>query len=240
MRSVVADCALLGTDYAPEIVWQLLGRDAPSTAWASLHELLPLLAEAAPDMFLSAVEHDLRSEKPSILALFEIEERPLGGGSRYPHLLWALEVLAWFPDYLARSARILAKLARRAPKKEGSLVNRPEKSLREIFCSWHPNTTAPLDQRLEVIDSLIKFEDSETVWTLLMELLPKIHDVGASNPEPQWRALPEKETRTYGEIWRANEQVVTRTMAQAGLRLDRLSQLIERTERGRRNSAQDF
>lgn len=228
MLCVVADSALRGTDYAQDIVWQLLGRDAPSTAWPSLYELLRLLAEAEPDTFLSAVEHSLRSGQPSILALFENEERPLGGGGRYPHLLWALEVLAWFPDYLGRSARILAKLAALAPKK-GSLANRPEKSLREIFCSWHPNTTAPLDQRLEVIDSLIKFEDSEIVWGLLLKLLPETYDVGANNPEPQWRALPEREPRTYGEIWRANEQIIARAMVQAGLRFDRLSQLIERT-----------
>ena len=229
MLSVVAEETLSGSEHAKEVVWRLLGRDAQEDAWASLHELLPQLAEAAPETFLSAVEDSLQKEPSPLLELFESEDRPLGGQFRYPHLLWALEILAWFPDYLRRSASILAQLAKLSPKKEKSLVNRPEKSLREIFCSWHPNTTASLDQRLEVIDSLIEFEDSDVVWDLLLKLLPKLHDVGATNAEPKWRALPDKTTQTYGEIWLANEQIISRTMKKADLRLDRLLDLIEQT-----------
>ncbi len=33
MLSVVADETLLGSEHAKEIVWRLLGRDAPVSAW---------------------------------------------------------------------------------------------------------------------------------------------------------------------------------------------------------------
>ena len=229
MLSVVADEALLGSEHAKEVVWRLLGRDAPPAAWASLYELLPQLAEAAPEIFLSALEGSLQQKPSPIVTLFEAEDKPLGGQFRYPNLLWALEALSWFPEYLGKTASILAQLAKLFPKKERSLVNRPEKSLREIFCSWHPNTTANLDQRLEVIDGLIKFEDPTVIWDLLMKLLPKMHDVGATNAEPKWRALPEQIPPTYGEIWRANEQIIARTMKEAKSRADRLVDLIEQT-----------
>jgi hypothetical protein len=63
---------------------------------------------------------------------------------------------------------------------------------------------------------------------LLLELLPKIHDVGDISAEPRWRALPERGTVTWGEIWRANEQVIIRTLDQAALRYDRLCQIVDR------------
>ena len=40
--------------------------------------------------------------------------------------------------------------------------------------------------------------------------------------------MPEREAVTWGEIWRANEQVINRTLDQAGLRCDRLCQIVDR------------
>ena len=163
----------------------------------TLSDRLPLLAEAAPEAFLLAVEDSLSAANQPVMKLFEIEKRPLGGGARHPYLLWALEILAWYPDYLGRSARVLAKLAGRDPG--GNLTNRPARSLRGIFCCWHPNTAASLDDRLKAIDSLLDHEP-DVAWGLLLELLPKIHDVGETSAEPRWRALPERETTiTWGE-----------------------------------------
>lgn len=215
-----------GADRANLIVMELIGRGADSLRWASIYEQLPLLAEAAPEAFLLAVEDSLSAASPPVLRLFEVEKRPLGGGARHPYLLWALEILAWYPDYLGRSARALAKLAVRDPG--GNLANRPARSLRGIFCCWHPNTAASLDDRLKVIDSLLEREP-DVAWNLLLELLPKTHDVGDTSAEPRWRALPERETMTWGEIWRANEQVINRTLNHAGLRCDRLRQIVDRT-----------
>ena len=229
----VADAAGLrasrgGGNRADQIVIELIGPGADSLRWASIYEQLPLLAEAAPEAFLLAVEDSLSAANQPVMKLFEIEKRPLGGGSRHPYLLWALEILAWYPDYLGRSARVLAKLAGRDPG--GSLTNRPARSLRGIFCCWHPNTAASLDDRLKVIDSLLDHEP-DVVWGLLLELLPKIHDVGETSAEPRWRALPERETtNTWGEIWRANEQIINRTLDQAGLRCDRLRQIVDRID----------
>src|SRR3546814_6995564 len=60
--------------------------------WLSQQSDLPLLAEASPRAFLEAVELDLRSDDPQLLAML----RPVkSGGFDSPDrtgLLWALEV----------------------------------------------------------------------------------------------------------------------------------------------------
>ena len=230
LLAVVADVAGLklsrtGANRSEHVVTELIGRGADGLRWASIFRQLPALAEATPEAFLVALEDTLATKNPHVMTLFEIEKRPLGGGARHPHLLWALEVLAWYPQHLPRSARVLAKLARLDPG--GNLSNRPKQSLRSIFCCWHPNTAASLDDRLSAIDLLLEREP-EVAWNLLLELLPKIHDVGDNSAEPRWRALPERGTVTWGEIWRANEEVIKRTLDQAALRCDRLCQIVDR------------
>src|SRR3546814_16459684 len=63
--------------------------------WLSQQSDLPLLAEASPRAFLEAVELDLRSDDPQLLAMLRPVKR---GGFDSPdrtRLLWALEVIAW-------------------------------------------------------------------------------------------------------------------------------------------------
>ena len=69
--------------------------------WASLRSHFGVLAEAAPDLFLSRIEEDLKSPSPAIPQLFLEQTRSLTGGWMHCELLWALEDLAWCPDYLS-------------------------------------------------------------------------------------------------------------------------------------------
>src|SRR5690606_31027404 len=113
--------------------------------------VLPFLAEAAPTVFLEAVENDLRTNTPIIRGLFK--EGFMIGASQ-SSLLWALEIVSWNLECLARTARVLAKLDALDPG--GNYSNRPINSLRDIFLGWLPQTSASLDIRLQVIDSLIR------------------------------------------------------------------------------------
>src|SRR5262249_49919578 len=82
-------------------------------AWASLSSELPLLAEAAPDAFLSALEKDLdpRSKRsPAVLKLFESGASPFFGPNYHTGLLFALEGLAWDSKLLPHVSRLLAWL----------------------------------------------------------------------------------------------------------------------------------
>ena len=175
-------CASDASAKSESIVRRLLdGADA--SRWWSLSELLQSLAEAAPDGFLSAVDDSLSIDSPPIMVLFK-EEGGVFGGAYHSHLLWALEILAWSPHYLARVTEILAKLEERDPG--GRFSNRPKNSLRNIFLLWRPHTYATLDQRLLALDYLRRVEPS-VAWELLMRTIPTGHDIAEPTSKPRWR-----------------------------------------------------
>ena len=81
--------------------------------------------------------------------------RPRAPRSRRPThtgLLWALEALAWSPEYLGAAALSLARLAQIDPG--GRWANRPDHSLNQIFLPWQPQTAATREDRLAVVDML--------------------------------------------------------------------------------------
>ena len=185
------DCQNIGTlsvqDQVSHWVRQLLLEDMSGQRWGSLARELPSLAEAAPEMFMEAVETGLQGEPPPVMELF-VEEGDMGG-CLHAGLLWALEGISWNLGYLARVVRILAKLARLDPG--GRYSNRPSNTLKEIFQGWLPQTKAPLVERLKIIDSLIRFEP-EPGWKLLLDLLPE-RAGGFSTPihQPDFREWDE-------------------------------------------------
>lgn len=172
-----------GRPIAERIVRSLL-HDADWQQWASLSGVLPLLAEAAPDAFLTAAENDLGRPEPSLLRLF-LEEDKGPWGASHPHtgMLWAFEVLSWSPDYLSRASLCLAQLSRLDPG--GKLCNRPIRSLHDTFLPWAPHTAADAQQRFQVLNYLIE-KEPETTWKLLLAFLPR--QSGCTNPRayPQW------------------------------------------------------
>ena len=97
---------------ATRTVRQLLN-NADWDRWASLDSLLPLLAEAAPNEFLDAVESALEDliQSPFHEVFAQESNGDIGGGNYMSGLLWALETLAWHPDFLSRVAVILSDLA---------------------------------------------------------------------------------------------------------------------------------
>lgn len=211
-----------------EIVDHLLKVDADWQRWASLADLLPTLAEAAPDVFLSTIEAGFAGDQPPVLQLFLEKERYCGG--RPYRALEALEALAWEPQYLCRVALILAKLARLEPAdRVTNRSNRPLSSLREIFLCWHPHTLATLEERLQVLDTLLRREPQVT-WKLLCDLLPEFRgDVSDLTYKPRWRDWDTDYAPqiTYAEYWKGIDAVMNRLLSNAGNDCERLSDLIK-------------
>jgi hypothetical protein len=204
------------------LVAKLLNAKSDEMRWASVSGLLPRLAEAAPEAFLDTLKTNLAEAPSHILCLFDDECFPFGGGNRYTYLLWALETLAWYPEYLPRVALILAELA--SFKLDIKIVNSPRNSLNEIFCMWHRNNVAPLDDRLQIFDRLVR-RQPEVGWQLLLDLLPNLHDVSGNTATPRWRAKPEITPVTYGELWKAHEELVSFALTLSDLNGSRLAQL---------------
>lgn len=182
----------LGIDAEAEVaalVRRLLrpaGDEAPLTAEAleSYDQDLPMLAEAAPDEFLGALEQDLDRPESAVRELLKpveatIFNRPPGVG-----LLWALECLAWNPAHFARVVLVLAGLSTPAP--DNRAVNRPVGSLERIFRSWMPQTAATLTQRVQAL-RLVCGRAPEVGWHVCMKQLAQGPRVSSGNRRPRWR-----------------------------------------------------
>jgi hypothetical protein len=189
-----------GQQWATHIVRRLFDQVRDWRLWASLSRYLPHLAEAAPEEFLAAVERGLAGDHPMLVYLFTDAEYHFMESSPQTGLLWALEALAWSPEYLGLAALLLAKLTRLDPG--GRLDNRPMRSLEGIFLCWHPRTAAPLAQRLWLLDTIRKREP-HVAWPLLVSLLPRHTATAFNTAEPRWHVwIPEERPAvTYGELF---------------------------------------
>ena len=181
-------------DNKPETVALLVVRqvltDVDWRKWGSLNNHLPLLAEAAPGEFLSAVERALQQDPCPFRELFAQEDSGVMGNNYMTGLLWALETLAWDEQHLTRVAVILGELGSIDPG--GNWANRPKNSLTTIFLPWLPQTLAPIERRQTAIRTLVK-EVPDTAWQTLISLLPSQHQMSSGSHKPRWRMeIPEK------------------------------------------------
>lgn len=197
--------------------------------WAGLDHLLPLLAEAAPDEFLDAVESALENLDDSPFHKVFAQEGSGGiEGTIYTSgLLWALETLAWDSEYLTRVVLVLGDLASIDPG--GNWSNRPSNSLVDIFLPWHLQTCASMEKRKSAIETLLH-EQPEVGWKLLIALLPHSHGVTSGCHRPTWRKfIPAdwKETVTRREYWDQIAIYADIAIKQAKFCIDKLGELIE-------------
>ena len=203
-------CSLHKAENTANKIVQRLLSNASWDRWGSLNSLLPLLAEAAPDEFLKAVELALKNlEDTPFHEVFAQEGSGGAGGSTYiSGLLWALEGLAWNPDYLSRVALILADLASIDPG--GQWTNRPANSLADIFLPWHMQTVASFEERKTAVETVLR-EQPLVGWNLLLSLLPHSHEFTSGCHRPTWREyIPRdwKDSVLLSEYW---EQITAYT-----------------------------
>jgi len=144
-------------------------RAAPARVGA-LGDVLPLLAEAAPEEFLDAISARLEEERPELAALLaDGGDNAFISRCKHAGLLWGLEAVAWSPDLFGRTCAILAGLD--AVDTGGTWGNRPAASLVEILLPWHPQTAAGVDKRVAVLKSLADRAPA-TAWKILFAMMP--------------------------------------------------------------------
>lgn len=205
--------------------------------WASLSTHLGLLAEAAPDCFLDAVEKGLEQPKPVLANLFANGEDRTFGSHYHTGLLWALERLAWSSDHFGRVVPILARLDQVDPESELRPVekqhvrssHRPLSVLKEVFRTWGPQTSASLDERLTVLDRL-RGAHAEVAWYVMCSMLPELHSVRHPTSRPavrEWEADARSVTGV-AERARTVSEVVLRMLEDTGTNGGRWSELIGR------------
>lgn len=179
--------------------------EADWVLWASLNDLLPLIAEATPNEFLKIVEDALQQEPCPFDSIFAQESNGITGGNYLTGLLWALETLAWEEDFLIRVVVILGELANRDPG--GNWGNRPSNSLSTILLPWYPQTIATIEKRTIAVQTLEK-ELPNVAWKLLLILLSSQNQISTGSHKPKWRkSIPEEWT---GKVFRKEyrEQII--------------------------------
>jgi hypothetical protein len=198
--------------------------------WASLNDLLPLLAEAAPGEFLDAAERALLDTPSPFAALFAQESSGIMGANYMTGLLWALETLAWDAEQLTRVVMILGELAGKDPG--GNWGNRPSNSLTTILLPWLPQTCASPERRAAAVATLLA-ELPSVAWRLLLDLLPRSHSSSFESRKPAWREIiPDDWTKgvTHRQYWDQIALYAEMAIKAAKADLSRLVDLIERLD----------
>lgn len=165
------------------LVRDVLG-EATEVRWLSVASLLPALAEAAPDAFLTAIEQSLSSPAAPVRRLMTETSGGMFGRCWHAGLLWALEVTAWAPASLSRVALILASLSK--TQIGGNWGNTPLASLYGLFRSWFPQTAASVSQRLAALDALA-LREPDVAFEIMLHLIDGRGDSATSAARPRWR-----------------------------------------------------
>ena len=204
--------------------------DSDWERWAGLTNVLPLLAEASPEKFMEAVEESVVAE-PCPFDRMLSEEGDSATGPRYMSgILWALETLAWEPDYLTRVVICLGALADRDPG--GNWTNCPANSLATILLPWLPQTCASVPKRCGAVATLIA-EFPDVGWNLLLSLLPRSHSTSFGTRKPSWRdTIPHDwpNQTTHGEYWDQIERYAEMTIDAVKNDSKRLIELVDHIE----------
>ncbi len=160
--------------------------------------------------------------------MFKEEDGFLHKTSHHTGLLWALENLAWLPEYLRDASLVLLKLSRLDPG--GSLSNRPLNSISEIFKPWHFQTLASYDDRIEILKYITE-KEKESGWSLLIRMLPDHHGIAHPTHKMRWRMFDKNTnlTYTYQEIWNTHSVVIEMLTNLFDNDEEKFSQLIKET-----------
>lgn len=174
-------------DITNQLLNQAVGDDS-GRVWNLIGPRLRYLAEAAPQQFIDVIIDNLEQDSSSLLRAYYADSNDILFDDPwfYPHLLWALEVLAWSEEYFDDVVECLALLAaNRADDKQRG--NRPDESLTAVLCGWANFTTVPSVERIAALDS-VKQLSSPVGWDLLFALWPNCSATITPPATPRFRA----------------------------------------------------
>lgn len=182
----LSSCSVSKAKFTCDSLVREILKEGDWVRWATLNDVLPLLAEASPDEFLKSIEEKLTDiNNRTFHDIFSQESTGIGGWNYLTGVLWALETLAWAPEYLNRVTMILGHLAEIDPRLT-NWVNRPSNSLSTIFFPWLPQTCAPILKRKVALETLLR-EHPSAGWDLLLSLMPNPTQITTRSRRPSWR-----------------------------------------------------
>lgn len=175
--------------------------------WDSLSPYYRLLAEASPNTFLNELERKDINTPEVLTSIFTTAGDAMGMKNAHVTLMWALEIIAWQPEHLARAAQMLVKLHSYDPG--GNHHPRPADCFGRIFNLVIPQTNMDAEHRLELLEALLD-KNPTTVPDLLLQLIPSPHRTTFTRSvRPLWREVNDGVPSTYGDIWRGMHQITS-------------------------------
>ena len=200
-------------DWVDNACHQIFEEHINAAFWRRVRGELRELAEASPDQFLSALEADLLEMRPQVCDLFE--EEGDYGGCLHSDLLWALELLAWAPEFVSRVALVLARLAEHDPG--GRWSNRPHASLAEIMLPAQPQCTITSEERQQLF-RLITERVPIAGWNLGKALMPRGSTIISPTARPQlrtWAPGNERQRVLVSDYWAEIQTISEQLLALA-------------------------
>lgn len=187
LKNNFENCRMDASNFAVLIVREILDNSSWYT-WASLYNLLPLLAEASPSEYLNQFEKYILIDKEKQI-LFENETDITTYNYSTP-LYWSLELIAWSTDYCVRVCMILSELAKKDEKAVDHIVN--------IILPWYPNTFAPSIFRLTIVENILK-KDINIGWKVLKKIMPGETDYATPTYKPKYINVPTEDVTITNE-----------------------------------------
>ena len=221
-------------DITNQLLNQAVGDDS-GRVWNLIGPRLRYLAEAAPQKFIDVTINNLKQDSSSLLRAYYADSGDIFFSDPWfhPHLLWALEVLAWSEEYFDDAVECLALLAAN-PADDKQRGNRPDESLTAILCGWANFTTVPSGKRLAALDS-VKQLSSPVGWDLLFTLWPNCSATIMPPATPRFRAdwCPLTDAPVLQRDWIAYRHgLVERALTWSDVTPSNLKRLINHINRG--------
>ncbi|NMO57775.1 hypothetical protein HH310_42265, partial [Actinoplanes sp. TBRC 11911] len=221
---------LTGQQRASRVVRELL-HDADAARWHAVVDLLPLLAEASPGVFLACVERALDETAPPVMSLFTETPDDFGlAHSAHSSLLWALEALAWSPALLSRVAVVLGRLADRDPG--GRLANRPRASLTAALHLRIPQGAVDAATRIAALDA-VRTVVPMAAWRLALDLVSRADRGMILVNGPKFRDWTRPPHATMNDIVDTLDALAVRIAEDAGSDPSRLAAALALVDRFR-------
>lgn len=145
-------------------------KDSDWRLWATLDDMLPYLAEAAPDEYLACLRTFLHRRVRGLPQLYIQEERGLFGKTYILGIVNSLAMLAWFPNLLADTLSLLGEMAMK--DKGGQWNPRPIDIFRRVLHPLAPHTWATSKKRMSVVKGIVKAVNKEVARKVIDSLLP--------------------------------------------------------------------
>ena len=209
-----------------ELVREIFDK-AGKNRWLSLSGILQKFAEAAPEIFLDAVNKMLKSEAHAVDGMFSANSSLISAPIYHTELLQGLEILAWNNKHLPRVIDLLARMV--DFKLPGNLASRPENSLLSFFQLKFPQCGADTDERMLRFKQLCEHHP-DVAWKICPQILNIQQDDAIHNPIPWWREIPtraEYEAESSEERAKMFDVVFDNTLLLIDGNADRIIQILD-------------